>query len=134
MTTDTRESAYEPHRRGSSVSRVPRLQGRPEVDVDDCVRQIAMGLHPRLAELTADLLRRLEVELPALGPETRTGDMFEAGIAGNLETLLHALRYGIDIDQVQSRRRRPWSTRAGSRKRVCRCTRSCVPTGSASGG
>ena len=61
-----------------------------------------MGLHPRLAELTADLLRRLEVELPALGPETRTGDMFEAGIAGNLETLLHALRYGIDIDQVQA--------------------------------
>ena len=59
-----------------------------------------MGLHPRLAELTADLHRRLEVELPALGPETRTGDMFQAGIAGNLETLLHALRYGIDIHQI----------------------------------
>ena len=92
-----------------------------------------MGLHPRLAELTADLLRRLEVELPALGPETRTGDMFEAGIAGNLETLLHALRYGIDIDQVQV----PTAAMEHARrlaKRVCRCIRSCVPTGSASGG
>ncbi len=81
---------------------MPSQRGKREVEVDDCVRQIAAGLHPRLAELTADLHRRLEVELPALGPETRTGDMFRAGITGNLDTLLEALRYGIDIHQVQA--------------------------------
>lgn len=73
-----------------------------EDDVDGCVRQIAMGLHPRVAEMTADIQRRLDDELPELGLATRTADMLEAGIGGNLDALLHALRYGIDIARVQA--------------------------------
>ena len=38
-----------------------------DVDVDLWVRQIAAGLHPRLAELTATIQRYLEEEIPALG-------------------------------------------------------------------
>lgn len=81
---------------------MPTQGGEDDVDVDGCVRQIAMGLHSRMAEMTAGIQRRLDEELPELGPGTRTADMLEAGIGGNLDTLLHALRYGIDIRRVQA--------------------------------
>ena len=42
--------------------------------------------------------------------------MLEAGIGGNLDTLLHALRYGIGIDRVQPRLPR-WNTRGDSPNR-----------------
>lgn len=81
---------------------MPALDGGSDVELDDCIRRLAIGLQARLAELTADIQRRLDRDLPELGLDTRTADMLEAGIGGNLDTLLDALRYGIDIHRVQA--------------------------------
>lgn len=81
---------------------MPTLDSGSDVELDECIRQLAIGLQARLAELTADIQRRLDRDLPELGLGTRTSDMLEAGIGGNLDTLLHALRYGIDIHRVQA--------------------------------
>jgi GGDEF-like domain/PucR C-terminal helix-turn-helix domain len=73
-----------------------------DIDVDRCVRQIAAGLQERLAELTAIIQRFLREELPELGPDTQSVELLGAGVGGNIDTVLHAMRYGIDVQRVEA--------------------------------
>jgi hypothetical protein len=70
--------------------------------IDRCVRQIAAGLQERLGELTAVIRRLLEDEIPELAQDQQSAELLGASIGGNVETVLHAMRYGIDVERVQA--------------------------------
>ena len=70
--------------------------------MDHCVREIAAGLHPRVSELTAEIRRCLREAIPELDQDAASIDLLEASIGGNVETLLHAMRYDIDVNRVQA--------------------------------
>jgi DNA-binding PucR family transcriptional regulator len=76
--------------------------GRNDVDVDRCVREIAAGLYPRLGELTANIQRFLEEQIPELGADAATAELLGSSIGGNVDTILHAMRYGIDVQRVEA--------------------------------
>ncbi|MBV9600323.1 MAG: helix-turn-helix domain-containing protein [Chloroflexi bacterium] len=59
-------------------------------------------MHPRLGDLTADIQGCLEEEIPELRRDATTMELLGASIGGNVDTLLHAARYGIDVKRVQA--------------------------------
>ena len=71
-------------------------------DVDRCVRQIAAGLQQRLGEVTAILQRCLREEIPELGRDTQSIELLGASVGGNVDTVLHAMHYGIDVQRVEA--------------------------------
>jgi GGDEF-like domain/PucR C-terminal helix-turn-helix domain len=73
-----------------------------DTDVDRCVRQIAAGLHQRLGELTAIIQRLLQEEIPELARDAQSIELLGASIGGNVDTVLHAMRYGIDVQRVEA--------------------------------
>jgi hypothetical protein len=74
----------------------------PDADVDRCVRQIAAGLYERLGELTATIRRLLQEEIPELAQDQQSAELLGASIGGNIDTVLHAMRYGIDVQRVEA--------------------------------
>ena len=73
-----------------------------DTDVDRCVRQIAGGLHQRLGELTAIIQRLLQDEIPELALDAQSIELLGASVGGNVDTVLHAMRYGIDVQRVEA--------------------------------
>ena len=73
-----------------------------DTDVDRCVRQIAGGLHQRLGELTATIQRLLQDEIPELALDAQSIELLGASVGGNVDTVLHAMRYGIDVQRVEA--------------------------------
>jgi hypothetical protein len=73
-----------------------------EADVDRCVRQIAAGLHQRLGELTAIIQRLLQDEIPELALDAQSIELLGASVGGNVDTVLHAMRYGIAVQRVEA--------------------------------
>lgn len=71
-------------------------------DVDRCVRQIAAGLHQRLSEVTAIIVRLLQEEIPELALDTPSIELLGASVGGNVDTALHAMRYGIEVQRVEA--------------------------------
>jgi hypothetical protein len=73
-----------------------------EADVDRCVRQIAAGLHQRLGELTAAIEHLLQSEIPEIGEDLQSIELLGASVGGNVDTVLHAMRYGIDVQRIEA--------------------------------
>jgi hypothetical protein len=73
-----------------------------EADVDRCVRQIAGGLQKRLGELTAAIEQLLREEIPELGEDSQSIELLGASVGGNVDTVLHAMRYGIDVQRIEA--------------------------------
>jgi DNA-binding PucR family transcriptional regulator len=71
-------------------------------DIERCARQIAAGLHPRLAELTATIQRVLQDEVPELGQDAESIELLGASVGGNVDTVLRAMQYGIDVQRVEA--------------------------------
>lgn len=71
-------------------------------DVDRHVRQIAAGLQVRLDDVTAILHRVLQAEIPELGQDAQSIDLWGASVRGNVDTVLHAMRYGIDVQRIEA--------------------------------
>ena len=93
--------ATQPGRHGYRCP-VTTAHGGTAVDADGCVREIAVGLHGRIAELTADIQRCLEDEIPELGLDALTMELLGDSIGGNVDTMLHALRYDLDVQRVEA--------------------------------
>lgn len=72
-----------------------------ELDVDSHIRQIAAGLQPRLADTTAIIQRYLEEQIPELTSDTLSTDLLGPSIAANVDVMLHAMRYDIDMSQIE---------------------------------
>ena len=73
-----------------------------DIDVDRCVRQIAAGLQERLGELTAIIQRCLQEEIPELGQDEQSIELLGASVGGNVDTVLHAMRYRTDVQRVEA--------------------------------
>ena len=71
-------------------------------DVDRCVQQIAAGLQLRLGELTASIERCVREEIPELVQDAQNVELWNSSIGGNIETVLHAMRYGIDVQRIEA--------------------------------
>ena len=67
-----------------------------------CVRQIAAGLHQRLGELTAVIQRLLQEEIPELARDAQSIELLGASVGGNVDTVLHAMRYEIAVQRVEA--------------------------------
>ena len=98
---ETTPSAHLAHKRVGKIYRRGVTSGT-DTDVDRCVRQIAGGLHQRLGELTAIIQRLLQDEIPELALDAQSIELLGASVGGNVDTVLHAMRYGIDVQRVEA--------------------------------
>ena len=62
---------------------------------------MAGALTERLAAISDDVQRVIEREIPALRDDQRVVGMLEASVAENITTIVHALRYGLDVSAVE---------------------------------
>ena len=88
----------------SGVGRIYRhhVTSGTGIDVDHCVRQIAAGLQQQLGGVTATIQRYLEEEIPELREDTASIELLGASIGGNVDAVLHSLRYGIDVQRIEA--------------------------------
>ncbi|MBV8927642.1 MAG: helix-turn-helix domain-containing protein [Mycobacteriaceae bacterium] len=98
---ETNLSAHSADRPATTIYRRGVTSGA-DTDVDRCVRQIAAGLHPRLGEFTANIQRLLQDEIPDLGEDTQSIELLGASVGGNIDTVLHAMRYAIDVQRIEA--------------------------------
>jgi hypothetical protein len=73
-----------------------------DVGVRGCVAEVAGRLHERLTDATAEIHRALENQIPDLPREARIMELLGASIEGNVDTMLHALRYDIAVERVEA--------------------------------
>ena len=88
-------------------------------------------MHDRLAAVSSFIRDSLEEEIPELRGDARLIDLLGASVEGNVDTLLHALRYDIAVERVEA----PTAALEYARRLAQQgypCTRWCVPTGWAS--
>ena len=108
-------------------------RGRDDgVDVRSLVAATAERIHKQLAEVSSLIRDSLEEEIPELRGDPRLIELLDASVEGNVETLLHALRYDIAVRARRSADRgaRVCATAGatrGARQRAC----ARVPAGSA---
>ncbi|MDQ1423905.1 MAG: hypothetical protein QOD72_1403, partial [Acidimicrobiaceae bacterium] len=66
------------------------------------VASVAAALAGRLVAISDDVQDVIEREIPALRDDRRVVSMLEASVAENITTVVHALRYGIDVAGVEA--------------------------------
>ncbi|HZN80692.1 MAG TPA: PucR family transcriptional regulator, partial [Mycobacterium sp.] len=71
-----------------------------DVDVSRYVAETADRLHDRLAAVSSGIQSLLEDDIPELRGDARVMELLGASVEGNVETLLHALRYDIAVERV----------------------------------
>jgi hypothetical protein len=76
-----------------------RLDGN--VDVSRYIAETADRLHDRLAAVSSGIQGLLEDHIPELRGDTRVVELLGASVEGNVELLLHALRYDIPVERVE---------------------------------
>jgi DNA-binding PucR family transcriptional regulator len=75
---------------------------RGAVEVAGCVAEIAARMHARLPELAAVIQHALEDDIPELRGDALTVELLGASVEANVDTVLHALRYGIAVERVEA--------------------------------
>ncbi|HZC90590.1 MAG TPA: helix-turn-helix domain-containing protein [Mycobacterium sp.] len=78
----------------------PRLDS--DVEVRRYVAETADRLHDRLAEVSSTVLRTLEDQIPDLRGDAGLMELLGASVNGNVDTVLHALRYDIAVERVEA--------------------------------
>jgi hypothetical protein len=78
----------------------PRLDDH--VDVSRYVAETACRLDERLAEVSSDIRRSLEEDIPELRGDAGVVELLGASVEGNVGTILRALRYGIAVQRVEA--------------------------------
>ena len=72
------------------------------VDVSGYVAETAARLQDRLGDVSAVIRGLLEESIPELHGDARVMELLSASVEGNVETLLHALRYDIAVERVEA--------------------------------
>jgi DNA-binding PucR family transcriptional regulator len=79
---------------------------KPDVDGDVGVARhiakTAARLQERLAQLSSAIRLGLEDQIPELRGDARVMELHGPSVEGNVETLLHALRYNIAVERVEA--------------------------------
>jgi hypothetical protein len=73
-----------------------------DVGVNSYVAEIATGLHGRLGEVSSGLRRSLEDQIPELRGDAALLELLGTSVEGNVDTILHALRYDIAVERVEA--------------------------------
>ena len=73
-----------------------------DVGVNSYVAEFATGLHGRLGEVASALRRSLEDQIPELRGDAALMELLGTSVEGNLDTVLHALRYDIAVERVEA--------------------------------
>jgi DNA-binding PucR family transcriptional regulator len=71
-----------------------------DTDVTQYVADTAARLQDRLAQVSSGIQVTLESRIPELAGDPRAMELLGPSVLGNVETLLHALRYAIPVDLV----------------------------------
>lgn len=74
----------------------------PADEVKRYVAEVAGRLHDRLTEVATDLRHFLDDQIPELRRDARVVEMLGVSIEGNVDTMLHALRYDIPVERVEA--------------------------------
>jgi len=77
-----------------------RLDG--DVDVSRYVAQTASRLNERLADVSSDIRRALEEDIPELRGNAGVVELLGASVEGNVHTILRALRDDIAVQRVEA--------------------------------
>src|ERR1700722_16651872 len=73
-----------------------------DVEVSNCVAEVANRLHGRLAEVSSAVHRSLEEQIPELRGDAALVELLGTSVDGNVDTILHALRYDIAVERVEA--------------------------------
>jgi DNA-binding PucR family transcriptional regulator len=73
-----------------------------DVEVTRYVAETADRLHDRLADVSSTVLRTFEAQIPDLQGDARLMELLGASVEGNVDTVLHALRYDIAVERVEA--------------------------------
>jgi hypothetical protein len=73
-----------------------------DVGVNSYVAEFATGLHGRLGEVASALRRSLEDQIPELRGDAALMELLGTSVEGNVDTILHALRYDIAVERVEA--------------------------------
>ena len=66
------------------------------------VAEIAGRLHDRLADVSSAIRRSLEDQIPELRGDAALVELLGTSVEGNVDTILHALRYDIAVERVEA--------------------------------
>ena len=86
--------------RGSTVVGVTKARIDSDLEVSRYIAETAERLHDRLAEVSSVIRRSLEEEIPELHGDAVLMELLGASVEGNVDTVLHALRYDIAVERV----------------------------------
>ena len=78
----------------------PRLDN--DVEVSRYVAETADRLLQRLAAVSSDVLRTLEDQIPELRGDAQLMELLGASVDGNVDTILHAMRYDIGVERIEA--------------------------------
>jgi DNA-binding PucR family transcriptional regulator len=81
----------------------PRLDSLDnQAGVSSYVADVAGRLHDRLADVSSEVRRSLEDQIAELRGDARLVELLGASVEGNVDTMLHALRYYIAVERVEA--------------------------------
>ncbi|HUB55497.1 MAG TPA: helix-turn-helix domain-containing protein [Mycobacterium sp.] len=72
------------------------------VDVSRYVAETASRLNERLADVSSDIRRSLEEDIPELRGDAGVIELLGASVEGNVDTILRALRYDLAVQRVEA--------------------------------
>jgi DNA-binding PucR family transcriptional regulator len=87
---------------GSTVTVMTKTRVVEDVDVSRYVAETADRLHDRVADAASIIHRSLEDQIPELRGDARLMELLGASVAGNVDTVLHALRYHIAVERIEA--------------------------------
>ncbi|MGO8936402.1 MAG: PucR family transcriptional regulator [Mycobacterium sp.] len=73
-----------------------------QAGVKSYIAEIAGRLHDRLVEVSSALRRSLENQIPELPGDAALVELLGTSVEGNVDTILHALRYDIVVERVEA--------------------------------
>jgi DNA-binding PucR family transcriptional regulator len=73
-----------------------------DVGVNSYVAEVAGRLHERLVDASSVILRSLENQIPELRGDAALVELLGTSVEGNVDTILHALRYDIPVERVEA--------------------------------
>ncbi len=73
-----------------------------DVGVNNYVAEVSERLHRRLADASSVIFHSLEDQIPELRGDAALVELLGISVEGNVDTLLHALRYDIAVERVEA--------------------------------
>ena len=81
----------------------PHLDSRNDgVGVKSYIAEIAGRLHDRLADVSSAVRDSLEDQIPELRGDAALVELLGTSVEGNVDTILHSLRYDIAVERVEA--------------------------------